>query len=392
MKEVVITSAVRTAIGNFLGALSPFTATDLGAKVIEEAVRRSGIEKKEVDEVIMGNVLPFGLGQNPARQAMIKAKLPMSAGALTINKVCGSGLKAVMLAAQVIMAGDAEVIVAGGMESMSRTPYYLENARTGYRLWDGKLIDGMVHDGLWDVVNDYHMGVTAEIQSRKFNISREEQDQFAYESNLRAMKSIREGKFKGEIVPIEVSSKKGEKALFETDEGPRESDPQSLAKMKSAFKEGGVVTAANSSKISDGASALVLMSREKAEVLGVEIMAKVGAQGAAGVELEDVLVAPIQSIPKALKRAGLSIREIDLFEVNEAFAATTVAVAKTLGIDRDRLNVHGGAVALGHPIGASGARILTTLLYAMKDRGAKRGMASLCLGGAEAVSLIVEQI
>jgi acetyl-CoA C-acetyltransferase len=236
------------------------------------------------------------------------------------------------------------------------------------------------------------MGFTAEIQSRKFNISREEQDQFAYESNLRAMKSIREGKFKGEIVPIEIPSKKGEKALFETDEGPRESDPQSMAKMKSAFQEGGVVTAANSSKISDGASALVLMSREKAEILGVEIMAKVGAQGAAGVELEDVLVAPIQSIPKTLKRAGLSIGEIDLFEVNEAFAATTVAVAKTLGIDKDRLNVHGGAVALGHPIGASGARILTTLLYAMKDRGAKRGMASLCLGGAEAVSLIVEQV
>ncbi len=392
MREVVITSAVRTAIGNFLGALSPFTATDLGAKVIEEAVRRSGIDKKEVDEVIMGNVLPFGLGQNPARQAMIKAKLPMSAGALTINKVCGSGLKAVMLAAQGIMAGDAEVIVAGGMENMSRTPYYLENARTGYRLWDGKLIDGMVHDGLWDVVNDYHMGFTAEIQSRKFNISREEQDQFAYESNLRAMKSIREGKFKGEIMPIEIPSKKGEKVIFETDEGPREPDPQGMAKMKCAFKEGGVVTAANSSKISDGASALVVMSREKAEALGVEIMAKVGAQGAAGVELEDVLVAPLQSIPKVLKKAGLSIRDIDLFEVNEAFAATTVAVAKTLGIDRDRLNVNGGAVALGHPIGASGARVLTTLLYAMKDRGAKRGMASLCLGGAEAVSLIVEQI
>ncbi len=392
MREVVITSAVRTAIGNFLGALSPFSATELGAKAIGEALRRSGIDPREIDEVIMGNVLPFGLGQNPARQAMIKAGLPMSVGALTINKVCGSGLKAVMLATQVIMAGDAEVIVAGGMESMSRTPYYLENARTGYRLWDGKLIDGMVHDGLWDVVNDYHMGFTAEIQSKKFNISREEQDQFAYESNLRAMKSIREGRFKGEILPIEIPSKKGEKIVFETDEGPRESDPQSMAKMKPAFKEGGVVTAANSSKISDGASALVLMSRQKAEALGLEIMAKVGAQAAAGVELEDVLVAPIQSIPKALKKAGLSIREIDLFEVNEAFAATTLAVAKTLGIDRDRLNVHGGAVALGHPIGASGARVLTTLLYAMKERKAKRGMASLCLGGAEAVSLIVEKV
>jgi len=392
MTEVVITSAVRTAIGNFLGALSPFSATELGGKVIEEAVRRSRIQKKDVDEVIMGNVLPFGLGQNPARQAMIKAGLPMSGGAITVNKVCGSGLKAVMLAAQVILAGDAEVIVAGGMENMSRVPYYLENARTGYRLWDGKLVDGMVHDGLWDVVNDYHMGYTAEIQSIKFNISREEQDRFAHESNLKAMKAIREGKFKEEILSLSIPSKKGEPTVFDTDEGPRETDLKSMAKFKSVFKEGGVVTAANSSKISDGASALVLMSKEKALALGVKPMAKVGAQAAAGVELEDVLVAPIQSIPKCLKKAGLSLKEIDLFEINEAFSATTVAIFKTLGIDEERVNVHGGAVAIGHPIGASGARVLTTLLYAMKDRGARRGMASLCLGGAEAVSLIVEQI
>jgi acetyl-CoA C-acetyltransferase len=392
MKEVVITSAVRTGIGNFLGALSSFSATELGAKVIEEAVRRSGIQKKDVDEVIMGNVLPTGLGQNPARQAMIKAGLPMSVGTITVNKVCGSGLKAVMLAAQVIMVGDAEVIVAGGMESMSRTPYYLENARTGYRLWDGKLVDGMVHDGLWDVVNDYHMGFTAEIQSKKFNVTREDQDQFAYESNLKAMKTTREGKFKEEILPIPTPSKKGEPILFEIDEGPRDPELKSMAKLKPVFKEDGVVTAANSSKISDGASALVLMSLEKAQSLGVKPMAKVGAQAAAGVELEDVLVAPIQSIPKALKKAGLSLKEIDLFEINEAFAATTVAVIKTLGIDKEKVNIHGGAVALGHPIGASGARVLTTLLYAMKERRAKRGMASLCLGGAEAVSLIVEQI
>jgi acetyl-CoA C-acetyltransferase len=391
MREVVITSAVRTAIGNFLGALSSFSATELGGKVIEEAVKRSNIPKREVDEVIMGNVLPFGLGQNPARQAMIKAGLPMSGGAITVNKVCGSGLKAAMLAAQAIMVGDADVIVAGGMENMSRAPYYLENARSGYRLWDGKLVDGMVHDGLWDVVNDYHMGFTADIQSKKFNISREEQDQFAFESNQKAMKMIREGKFKEEILPISIPSKKGESTFFETDEGPRDADLQGLAKLKPVFKEGGVVTAANSSKISDGASALVLMAKEKAQSLGVKPLAKVGAQAAAGVELEDVLVAPIHSIPKVLKKAGLSLKDIDLFEINEAFAATTVAIIKTLGIDKDKVNVRGGAVALGHPIGASGARVLTTLLYAMRERGAKRGMASLCLGGAEAVSLIVEQ-
>lgn len=392
MRDVVITSAVRTAIGNFLGALSPFSATELGEKVIEEAVRRSRIDKKEVDEVILGNVLPFGLGQNPARQAMIKAGLPMAGGAITVNKVCGSGLKAVMLAAQAIMVGDADVIVAGGMESMSRTPYYLDNARTGYRLWDGKLVDGMVHDGLWDIVNDYHMGFTAEIQSKKFNISREDQDQFAYESNQKALEAIREGRFKEEIVSISIPSKKGEPTLFEIDEGPREPDIKSMAKLKPVFKADGVVTAANSSKISDGASALVVMSKEKAQSLGVKPLVKVGAQGAAGVELEDVLVAPIQSIPKVLKKAGLSLKDIDLFEINEAFAATTAAVIKALGIDKNRVNVHGGAVALGHPIGASGARVLTTLIYALKERGAKRGMASLCLGGGEAVSLIVEQI
>ena len=316
----------------------------------------------------------------------------MSGGAITVNKVCGSGLKAVMLAAQAILTGDAEVIVAGGMENMSRVPYYLENARTGYRLWDGKLVDGMVHDGLWDVVNDYHMGYTAEIQSVKFNISREEQDRFAHESNQRSIKAIREGKFKEEILPLSIPAKKGEPTLFDTDEGPRETDLKSMARLKSVFKEGGVVTAANSSKISDGASALVLMSKEKARSFGIKPMAMVRAQAAAGVELEDVLVAPLQSIPKCLKKAGLSLKEIDLFEINEAFSATTVAIFKTLGIERERVNVNGGAVAIGHPIGASGARVLTTLLYAMKDRGAKRGMASLCLGGAEAVSLIVEQI
>jgi acetyl-CoA C-acetyltransferase len=392
MREVVIASAVRTPIGNFLGALSSLSATELGGLVIKEAVNRSKIEGENVDEVIMGNVLPYGLGQNPARQAMIKAELPMSVGAITVNKTCGSGLKAVMLAAQVIMVEDAEIIVAGGMESMSRVPYYLENARTGYRLWDGKLVDGMVHDGLWDVINGYHIGFTAEIQSKKLNISREEQDLFAYESNLKAMKALRGGKFKEEIVLVSIPSKKGETNIFEIDEGPRDPDLQSMAKLKPIFKEDGFVTSANTSKISDGASALVLMSKGKAQSLGVEPMAKVVAQTGVGVELEDTLVAPIKSIPKVLKKVGLSLKDIDLYEINEAFSATTVAVIKTLGIDKDKVNIHGGAVALGHPIGASGARILTTLLYGMKDRDAKRGLASICLGGGEAVSLIVEQI
>jgi acetyl-CoA C-acetyltransferase len=392
MREVVITSAVRTAVGNFLGALSPFPATELGGFAIREAVTRSGIRKEDVDEVIMGNVLPCGLGQNPARQAMIKAGLPMEAGAITVNKVCGSGLKAVMLAAQAVIAGDAEVIVAGGMENMSRAPYYLENARTGYRLWDGKLVDGMVHDGLWDIVNDYHMGFTAEIQAKKFDIRREDQDQFACESNLRALKSSREGRFKEEIVPFPIPSKKGGATVFDVDEGPREPDLSGMAKLKAAFKEGGTVTAGNSSKISDGASALVVMSGEKARSLSVKPMARVVAQAAAGVELEDVLVAPIKSIPKALKKAGLSLTDMDLFEINEAFSASTLAVIKALGIDRNKVNVRGGAVALGHPIGASGARVLTTMLYGLRERGLKKGIASLCLGGGEAVSLIVEMI
>jgi len=392
MKEVMICSAVRTPIGNFLGGLSSFSATELGGIVIEEAIKRAGIQKEDVDGVIMGNVLPFGLGQNPARQAMIKAGLPMSGGAFTVNKVCGSGLKAVMVGAQAIMTGDSEVIVAGGMESMSRTPYYLDNARTGYRLWDGKLVDGMVHDGLWDVVNDYHMGFTAEIQAKKFKISREEQDQFACESNAKALAAIREGKFREEIVSISVPLKKRQTTFFDTDEGPRDPDPQQMVKMKPAFKEDGTVTAANSSKISDGASALVLMSGERARAQGIKPLVRIVAQAEAGVELEDVLVAPIYAIPKALKRANLSLKEMDLVEINEAFSVTTLAVMKTLGIEPHRLNVHGGAVALGHPIGASGARVLTTLLHAMRQRDAKRGLASLCLGGGEAVSVIVEKI
>jgi acetyl-CoA C-acetyltransferase len=390
MRDSVIVSAVRTPIGNFDGALKELSALDLGSIAIKEAVQRAGIDPSQVDEVIMGNVLPSGLGQNPARQAMIRACLPMTAGALTINKVCGSGLKAVMLAAQAIACGDAEVVVAGGMESMNNAPYYLEKARFGYRMGNSPLIDGMVHDGLLDIVNNYHMGYTAELVAKKFAVSREDMDRFAFLSNKRAMESITTGLFQEEIIPLTVKKKGGESAVA-TDEGPRAATMEILAALKPAFNKDGSVTAGNASKISDGAAALVLMEREKARSLGIQPMARVGAQGAAGVPLEDVLVAPIASIPKVLKKARLTIGDIDLHEVNEAFAASTIAVMRKLGIPEEKLNVHGGAIALGHPIGASGARVLVTLLYAMKKRNARRAMASLCLGGAEAVSLIVEQ-
>lgn len=392
MNEVVITSAVRTPIGNFLGSLSSFSATELGAIVIEEAIKRSSIGKEAVDEVIMGNVLPCGLGQNPARQAMVKCGLPMSVETTTINKVCGSSLKAVMMAAQAIMVDDAEVIVAGGMESMSRAPYYLDKARDGYRLWDGKLIDGMVHDGLWDVVNDFHMGYTAELVAEKFHVTRKDQDQFAYTSNQRSMDASRKGKLREEILSVEVPQRKGPPTLFDTDEGPRDPNLEAMGKLPPVFKTGGMVTAGNSSKISDGASAVVLMSKKKASELKVKSMALVGAQAAAGVELEDVLIAPIKSIPKVLKKAGMTMGDIDLFEINEAFAASTVAVIRELSLDFEKVNIHGGAIALGHPIGASGARVLTTLLYALKETDSKTGIASLCLGGGEAVSLIIERI
>ena len=390
MRDVVIVSAVRTPIGNFDGALKELSALELGSIVLREAVKRSSIDPADVDEVIMGNVLPSGLGQNPARQAMIRASLPMTAGALTVNKVCGSGLKAVMLAAQAIACGDAEVVVAGGMESMNNAPYYLEKARFGYRMGNRPLIDGMVHDGLLDIVNNYHMGYTAELVAKKFAVSREDMDRFAFLSNKRAMESINTGLFQEEIIPVTVKKKGGE-SVVDTDEGPRATTMEILAALKPAFNKDGLVTAGNASKISDGAAAMVLMEREKARSLGIQPMARVGAQGAAGVPLEDVLVAPIASIPRVLKKARMTIGDIDLHEVNEAFAASTIAVMRKLGIPEEKLNVHGGAIALGHPIGASGARVLVTLLYAMKKRNARRAMASLCLGGAEAVSLIVEQ-
>ncbi len=392
MKEVVIVSAVRTAIGNFQGGLSGFTATELGGMVIEESVKRAGIEKEQVDEVILGNVVPFGLGQNPARQAMIKSGLPMEGGAITVNKVCGSGLKAAMLADQAIKCEDADIIAAGGMESMSNIPYYLEKARTGYRMGNTKMIDGMVHDGLWDVVNDYHMGYTADLVSEKFAVSREEMDQYAFESNQKSLQSQSTGRFKDEIMPITIKPRKGEPFVFDTDEGPREATLDSLSKLRSAFSKDGKVTAGNASKISDGASCVLMMSREKADQLGVKPLARVIAQGAAGIELPDVLVAPIKSIPKVLNKANLPLDAIGLHEINEAFAASSLAIIKELNIDPGKVNVNGGAIALGHPIGCSGARVLTTLLYAMKANDIQYGMASLCLGGAEAVSMIIENI
>ncbi len=392
MRDVVIVSAVRTAIGDFQGTLSSIPATDLGAFVIKEAISKAGIGAEDVDEVIMGNVLPHGLGQNPARQAMIKAGLPWEVGAITINKVCGSGLKAVMLGIQAIRCGDADVVVAGGMENMNLCPYMLMNARTGYRMNSAKVIDAMVHDGLWDHVNNFHMGMSAELVAEKYGVSREDMDAFAFESYKRAWKAIESGGFSQEIVPFTVPQKKGEPIVFDKDETalrePRTS-LEALARLAPAFKKDGRVTAGNSSKISDGAAAVVLMAREKAKALGLRPLVRAGAQGSAGLDMKYVLVAPILSIPKVLKKDGLSIKDVDLHEINEAFASSSVAIIRELGLDPEKVNVKGGAVALGHPIGASGARVLCTLIYAMKERGVEIGEASLCLGGGEAVTLVV---
>ena len=391
MEEVYIVSAVRTPIGSFNGTLSGFTATELGSLVIDEAISRAGITKEQVDEVIMGNVLPGGLGQNPARQAMLKAGLPYEVGAITVNKVCGSGLKSVMLAAQAIAVKDAEVIVAGGLESMSRAPYFLEKARTGYRMGNGTLFDSLDHDGLRDINNDFLMGVSAEYCAEKYGVTRDDQDRFAHQSYVKALKARAEGKFKDQILPITIPQKKGKPPLVvDYDEIVKETSLEALSGLRPAFKKDGTVTAGNSSKISDGAAAVVLMSGSKVRELGVKPLFRVGAQGSSGLDPKYVLVAPLLSIPKVLKKAGLTVADIDLQEVNEAFSSSTVAVIRELGLDPEKTNVHGGSVALGHPVGASGARVLVTLLYALKDRQAKRGMASLCLGGGEAVSLIVE--
>jgi len=392
MRDVVIVSACRTPIGDFGGSLKGVSATDLGALVIQESIKRAGISKEDVDEVIMGCVLPHGLGQNPARQAMVKAGLPWEVGAITVNKVCGSGLKAAMLGAQAIRCGDADVVVAGGLENMNLCPYLLDKARTGYRMNNAKVLDGMVHDGLWDHVNDFHMGMSAELVADRYGVSREDMDAFAMESYGKAWKAIEKGLFKEEIVPVEVPGRKGEITLFDTDEIPlREprTSPEALARLRPAFKKDGRVTAGNASKISDGAAAVVLMARERAQELGCTPLVRVGAQGAAGLDMKYVLVAPMLSIPKVLAKDGLKVEDVDLHEINEAFSASSVAINRELGLDPERVNVRGGAVALGHPIGASGARVLTTLIYAMKDRGARIGQASLCLGGGEAVTLVV---
>ena len=391
MKEAVIVSGVRTPLGAFNGSLGNIPATKLGALVIEEAVKRAGIRKTDVNEAMMGIVLPCGYGQNPAKQAAVQADMPWEVEAITVNKVCGSSLKTVMLAAQAIQVGDADVVVAGGMESMSYAPYYLDKAREGYRMGNGQLIDHMVHDGLWDVVNDFHMGMSNELCSEKYNISREDQDKFANESYNRALKAIKSGRFKDEIMPVEIPRRKGDPVIFDTDECPRETSLEILSKMKPAFKKDGLGTVGNASIISDGASAVVVMSREKAEELGCNIMATIGAQASYGIDMKYVLVAPIWAIPKCAKKEGITLDEIDLFEINEAFSGSSVAIIRELNLDPNKVNVNGGAVALGHPIGASGCRVLVTLIHEMIKQDKKTGIASLCLGGGEAIAMIVKR-
>ncbi len=390
-REAVIVSANRTPLGSFNGTLGSIGATELGGLVIAEAVRRAGLDKAEVDEVIMGQVLPCGYGQNPARQASLKAGLPFETQCFTINKVCGSGLKAVMLAAQAIQLGDADIVVAGGMENMSMAPYFLDKARFGYRMNNGVIKDHMVNDGLWDIVNDFHMGISNDLVSQKWNISREDQDRYAAMSYERSLKSIRDGQFREEILPVSIPQRKGDPKIFDTDECARETSYEALSKMKPAFQKEGFATAGNASIISDGASALVVMSEDKARSRGLEILARVGAQGSAGIDMKYVLMAPMISIPKVAAKEGVDYHSIDLMEINEAFAGSTVGVIRELGLDENKCNVYGGAVSLGHPIGASGARVLTTLIYAMRARNAKTGMASLCLGGGEAVSLFIDR-
>ena len=391
MKEAVIVSAVRTPLGNFNGSFSNVGATKLGAVVIEAAIQRAGIEKHTVNEIIMGMVLPCGYGQNPARQAAVKADMPFKVECITVNKVCGSSLKAVMLAAQAIQLGDADVAVAGGMENMSMAPYFLEKARFGYRMGPGKLQDHMVHDGLWDIVNDFHMGMSNELCSEKYKISREDQDRYAEESYRRTLEAIRSGRFKDEIIPVEIPQRKGDPVIFDQDECPRETTFEVLSKMKPVFKKDGVGTAGNASVISDGAAAVVMMSKEKAIELGCRIMATIGAQASYGIDMKYLLVAPIWSIPKCLKKEGISIKDVDLIEINEAFSGSTVAILRELDLDPIKVNVNGGCVALGHPIGTSGCRILVTLLHEMIRQDKKVGLASTCLGGGEGMAMVVKR-
>lgn len=392
MKNSVIVSAVRTPIGSFQGSLSGFRSPELGGIVIKEAVKRAGIMPDDVEEVIMGCVLPAGLGQAPARQAALAAGLPKSVGALTVNKVCSSGLKAVMIADQYIKTGACGIAVAGGMESMTKAPYILREARGGYRMGDGKIIDSMVFDGLWDIYNDVHMGSCAEMCAEKYKISREEQDQFAVTSYNRAINAQKDGKFNAEIVPVSIPQKKGDPVIFNRDEEIAKVKFDKIPLLRTSFKKDGTVTAANASSVSDGAAALVVMLEDEAAKLGVKPLARIIAHAGFSQEPEWFTTAPIEAIRRVVKLADIDIKEIDLFEANEAFAAQALVVMKELKIDPEKLNVNGGAVALGHPIGCSGARILTTLVHAMRDREAKIGLATLCNGGGEATAMIVEAL
>jgi acetyl-CoA C-acetyltransferase len=393
MREAVILSAVRLPTGRFLGALKSFTAPQLGSMVVKEAVARAGLSPEMVDEVIMGNVVSAGLGQAPARQAALGAGLPPKVAALTINKVCGSGLKAVMLAAQGIATGDSEIVVAGGMESMSNCPYLLPKVRQGMRLGHGETLDAMIYDGLWDPYEDYHMGCTGEIVAEKHGVTRRQQDEYAVESHRRAIAAIRAGKFRDEILPVPIPQKSGAVVTFDTDEPPREDTSlEALAKLKPAFKDGGTVTAGNAPGVNDGAAALVVASAEKAKAVGRQPMARIVAQAVSGLEPSMVMMTPVPAVRRLLEKTGWDASTVDLVELNEAFAVQAVAVTRELGLDPARVNVNGGAVALGHPIGASGARILTTLLYALRDRGQRRGIATLCLGGGNGVALAVELV
>ncbi len=393
MKEVVIVSAVRTAIGAYNGSLANVSAVELGALVIKEAIKRANIDPSQVSEVIMGNVLQAGLGQNPARQAALKAGVPLQVPALSINKVCGSGLEAVNLAARTILAGDGDVVVAGGMESMSNAPYLLEKARRGYRMGHSELIDSMIKDGLWCATNDYHMGITAENVAQQYGITRQLQDELAASSQEKALHAILEGRFEDEIVPVVIPQKKGDPIVFATDEHPKKGTTvEKLAALRTAFKKDGTVTAGNASGLNDGAAALVVMSLDKAKELGLTPIARFVSSGSAGVDPGIMGIGPVPATQKALDKAKLTVADLDLIEANEAFAAQFLAVGKELGFDQSKVNVNGGAIALGHPVGASGARILVTLLHAMKQRDAKVGLATLCIGGGQGVATIVEKM
>jgi acetyl-CoA C-acetyltransferase len=393
MRDAFLVSAARLPTGKFLGSLKEFPATRLGAIAVREAVARAGIDPASVDECIMGNVLSAGLGQNPARQAALHGGLSTEAAALTINKVCGSGLKAVMLAAQGIAAGDIDIVVAGGMESMSNAPYVLPRAREGLRMGDGILVDAMIHDGLWCAFEQCHMGNAGEVVAAEFTVSREAQDEYAADSHQKAHRAAREGRFKDEIVPVEIPQKKGPPILMDQDETIRpDSSVESLKRLQPAFKPGGSVTAGNASGVNDGAAALVVMADARVRAMNLKPMARIVGQATSGLAPRLVLMTPVESVRKLLKKIGWKLEDVDLVEINEAFAAQMVAIIRELGVDPSRVNVNGGAVALGHPIGASGARILTTLLYAMNHRGAKRGIATLCLGGGNGVALAVEAL